>query len=313
MAKRAPGNRTLSLKASDIKRLKKQITPKAALSSLQHISDLIIHGDCIDAVSSLSAGCIDLLILDPPYNLYKKFNGRAFTKTTREKYSDWLDNHLQTLLPLLKETASVYICGDWMTSASIYDVASKYFIVRNRITWEREKGRAAKSNWKNASEDIWYCTVSDTYTFNLDDVKLRRQVLAPYRTKSGQPKDWAATDEGKFRETAPSNIWTDITIPFWSMPENTDHPTQKSEKLTAKMILASSNPGDLILDPFAGSGTTPVTAKKLKRKYIGIEIDEQYCLLASLRLELAEKDMSIQGYTDGVFWERNTFSKQKKT
>jgi site-specific DNA-methyltransferase (adenine-specific) len=90
------------------------------------------------------------------------------------------------------------------------------------------------------------------------------------------------------------------------MRENTDHPTQKPEKLLAKIILASSNPGDLVLDPFSGSGTTAVTANKLGRDFIAIESDEQYCLLAQKRLEMAARDRSIQGYSDGVFWERNS-------
>lgn len=95
------------------------------------------------------------------------------------------------------------------------------------------------------------------------------------------------------------------------MPENTDHPTQKPEKLLAKLILASTNPGDLVLDPFLGSGTTSVVAKKLGRRYIGIELDAYYCCLAEKRLALAEEDSSIQGYQDGVFWERNTLSMQR--
>jgi site-specific DNA-methyltransferase (adenine-specific) len=120
------------------------------------------------------------------------------------------------------------------------------------------------------------------------------------------PKDWEESEAGRFRLTHPSNLWTDLTVPFWSMPENTDHPTQKPEKLLAKIILASSHPGEVVLDPFLGSGTTSVVAKKLGRRYIGIEIDEMYCCLAEKRLELAEADNSIQGYADGVFWERNS-------
>jgi site-specific DNA-methyltransferase (adenine-specific) len=95
------------------------------------------------------------------------------------------------------------------------------------------------------------------------------------------------------------------------MPENTDHPTQKPEKLLAKLILASSNEGDSILDPFAGSGTTAVTAKKLGRHFTVVEADEDYYLLALKRLELAENDKSIQGYADGVFWERNALAGRK--
>ncbi len=137
-------------------------------------------------------------------------------------------------------------------------------------------------------------------------------VRAPYKTDDGNPKDWQAENGKNFRITHPSNLWTDITIPFWSMPENTDHPTQKPEKLLAKIILASSNKNDLVFDPFLGSGTTAVTAKKLNRNFSGIEVDEFYASLTLKRLELAKEDSSIQGYEDGVFWERNTLQEQKK-
>jgi site-specific DNA-methyltransferase (adenine-specific) len=96
------------------------------------------------------------------------------------------------------------------------------------------------------------------------------------------------------------------------MPENTDHPTQKPEKLLAKIVLASSKEGDLVFDPFNGSGTTTVVAKKLGRHYLGIEIDENYCCLAAKRLKLAESDQVIQGYAEGVFWERNAKNVSRK-
>jgi site-specific DNA-methyltransferase (adenine-specific) len=150
--------------------------------------------------------------------------------------------------------------------------------------------------------------MSNEYTFNVDSVKLRRKVIAPYKDMNGTPKDWSDTQDGKFRDTHPSNFWTDITIPFWSMPENTDHPTQKSEKLLAKLILASTQPGDLVLDPFLGSGTSSVVARKLGRRFLGVELVEEYALLAERRLQLARQDRTIQGYVDGVFWERNTLN-----
>jgi site-specific DNA-methyltransferase (adenine-specific) len=210
------------------------------------------------------------------------------------------------LLKTLKPTASVYICGDWRSAAAIHLVAEKYLIVRNRITWEREKGRGAKANWKNCSEDIWFCTVSNQYTFNVEAVKLKRRVIAPYTDTAGNPKDWQKTQGGNYRTTYPSNLWTDLTVPFWSMSENTDHPTQKPEKLLAKVILASSHPGDLVFDPFSGVGTTSVVAKKLGRNYVGIELDPIYCCLAEKRLAIAESDQMIQGYSGGMFWERNS-------
>lgn len=251
------------------------------------------------------------MFADPPYNLTKTFNSKQFRKTSTDEYAAWLDLWLSQTVRLLKPTASIYICGDWESSAAIHQVGRKYFVPRNRITWEREKGRGAKSNWKKCAEDIWFFTVSDDYHFNVDAVMMKRQVIAPY-TQNGAPKDWTETDDGRFRLTHPSNLWTDLTVPYWSMPENTDHPTQKPEKLLAKIILASSKSGDLVFDPFNGSGTTTVVAKKLGRHYLGVELDEEYCCLAQKRLDLAGEDRSIQGYAGGVFWERNTFAKQTK-
>lgn len=268
-------------------------------------TDQFVCGDAFSILAELPEHSFDLLFADPPYNLNKSFGQSRFRHTSNEEYEQWLHSWLRLCLPLLKPTASVYICGDWRSTAAIQRVGTAYFKLRNRITWEREKGRGAGANWKNAAEDIWFFTVGDKYTFNLDAVKHRRRVIAPYR-ENGRPKDWDETAEGNFRDTHPSNIWTDISVPFWSMPENTDHPTQKPEKLLAKIVLASTNPGDLILDPFAGVGTTAVVAKKLRRRFVAIERDEQYCLLTLKRLEMADTDKSIQGLADGVFWDRNS-------
>jgi len=297
---RAARNRTLEI-GGDTARYRKLLASKYARGK----SDQVINADAFEVLKTLPEKSFDLLFADPPYNLTKAFGKTKFKQTTSDEYEEWLDSWLRLCVPLLRKTASIYICGDWRSSAAIQRVGSKYFDLRNRITWEREKGRGAKANWKNAAEDIWFFTVSDEYTFNLDAVKQRRRVVAPYKV-NGKPKDWSESANGNFRDTHPSNIWTDISVPFWSMPENTVHPTQKPEKLLAKIILASTNAGDLVLDPFAGVGTTAVVAKKLGRRSVAIEQDEDHCLLALKRLEIANADKTIQGFADGVFWERNS-------
>jgi site-specific DNA-methyltransferase (adenine-specific) len=302
---RAPRNRTISLTDAEKSRYRTRLVRLDSPTPIEAILDKTICQDLLEVLPYLPVRFVDLLFIDPPYNLSKSFNGRSFSRKSLAEYESWLDSWLALLINTLKPSASIYICGDWQSSAAIHRVAEKYFVVRNRITWEREKGRGAQTNWKNAAEDIWFCTMSAQYTFNVEAVKLRRQVIAPY-TEEGVPKDWEETDTGRFRLTHPSNLWTDLTVPFWSMPENTDHPTQKPEKLLAKMILASSSPGDVVLDPFVGSGTTSVVAKKLSRHYVGVEIDETYCCLAEKRLEMAETDPVIQGYANSVFWERNS-------
>lgn len=276
------------------------------------LGNTILNQDVLETAALLPSAFVDLLILDPPYNLTKTFASTAFRKKSVAGYAEWFESLLIRLLPTLKDTASVYVCSEWCSSTAVHLVLDKFLKVRNRITWERDKGRGAKTNWKNASEDIWFATVSDDYVFNVESVKLKRRVLAPYTDDNGSPKDWEDTSAGQFRLTHPSNLWNDITVPFWSMPENTDHPTQKPEKLLAKLILASTNQGDFVFDPFMGVGSSIVTAKKLNRRFLGIEIERQYCLLAAKRLHLAEREQAIQGYTDGVFWERNTLAVQRR-
>lgn len=305
--KKAPRNKTITLTSSQEKKYAAQ-----AETDLQKIakncSNKIIWADTMEALAQLPEKIVDLMIVDPPYNLTKNFASTTFRQTDISSYQQWLDTWLKQTCRLLKPHASIYICADWRTSIAIPEVAGRYFLLQNRITWEREKGRAAGNNWKNCLEDIWFFTNSTQYTFNLNAVKMQRAVLAPYRTTDGEPKDWREQNGKKIRLTAPSNVWTDITVPFWSMPENTEHPTQKPEKLLAKLILASSNKGDLVFDPFVGSGSTAVTAKKLGRRYLGIEREQKYVALTMKRLEMAEESSSIQGYEDGIFKSRNSIS-----
>lgn len=312
MKPKAPRNRTITLTAEEHSLYSQRLLRLDAQTPIEKLIGQTICQNVFEAIPHLPNSFVDLLIVDPPYNLDKIFNQSQFKSLPTEDYIAWIDSWLGQLPRILKSHASVYICADWRSSAAVQQVAEKYFVVQNRITWEREKGRGALSNWKNNSEDIWFCTAGSEHTFNIEAVKLKRKVIAPYTSDNGVPKDWQRGEDGNFRLTHPSNLWTDISVPFWSMPENTEHPTQKPEKLIAKLILASSNPGDVIFDPFLGSGTTSVVAKKLGRRFVGIEQEELYCCLAEKRLKLAEEDFSIQGYHDGVFWERNTLAEQKK-
>lgn len=308
---KAERNKTIDITVEEGKKYLENCIAVYEKKTVGEILDKTILGDTFGVLPLLPEKFVDLLIADPPYNLDKDFGGNKFSKTSDEAYIEYTESWIKLVRPLLRENASIYVCCDWKCSGAIETVLKKYFHVQNRITWQREKGRGALSNWKNGMEDIWFATNSKDYTFNVEDVKIRRKVVAPYK-ENGRPKDWEETESGNFRNTYPSNFWDDISIPYWSMPENTAHPTQKPEKLLAKLILASSNPGEVVFDPFLGSGSTSVTAKKLGRHYCGIEQNEQFCVWAEKRLETAEEDSSIQGYADGVFWERNTASLQKK-
>lgn len=303
---RAANNRTLTLELGEIEVLKKRLLTESNISLETDILNRTLNGDILKMLEFVPDSFADLIIIDPPYNLSKNFNGMKFSSRSQENYDEYLATWFPQVCKKLKPNGSLYMCGDWKCTSSLQRALEKELTVMNRITWQREKGRGAKSNWKNGMEDIWFAVKNpDGYYFDVEAVKMKRKVLAPYKA-DGKPKDWNEETDGKFRITYPSNFWDDISVPFWSMPENTDHPTQKPEKLYAKLILASSRPGDIVFDPFLGSGTASVVAKKLGRRFCGIEQNEEYCLWAEKRLALAETDKSIQGYSGGVFWERNS-------
>jgi site-specific DNA-methyltransferase (adenine-specific) len=314
LEEKAERNRTLVISDGNKDQLKSKLLRPQDIGkwSEESLANKTLCADLFAVMDRLPKDFADLIILDPPYNLTKDFNGKKFKARSNIEYLEYLRSWFPAIVRSLKPNGSLYLCGDWKSSSALQTVMEEHLIILNRITWQRDKGRGAKANWKNGMEDIWFAVKDPkNYHFDLEAVKMKRKVMAPYK-ENGVPKDWEQSNEGNFRLTHPSNFWDDITVPYWSMPENTDHPTQKPEKLVAKLILASSKPGDLVFDPFLGSGTSSVVAKKLGRRYLGIEQNEEYALLAEARLEMADSNRIIQGYTEGVFWERNTLGAQKK-
>jgi site-specific DNA-methyltransferase (adenine-specific) len=244
------------------------------------LPDHVYCGDGLEGLKALEGGSADLVFADPPYNRGKNFGNN---RDRRRDYFGWTERWVIEARRTLREGGSIYVCSGWEHSGRIQEILSRHFTVRNRITWRREKGRGARRNWKQNMEDIWFATKGDDYFFNL--VKWKKTVIAPYR-EGGKPKDWVEENGRKHRWTHPSNIWTDLCVPFWSMRENTPHPTQKPEKLVARIIEASSHKGDLVVDPFLGSGTTAVVARRLGRRYMGFEMNPDYIRLALKRLEM---------------------------
>jgi site-specific DNA-methyltransferase (adenine-specific) len=245
-----------------------------------------------NALASLPKGYFDLVVADPPYNLGRDF-GNGTDKRKHGEYIEWVYNWVKHLVRCSSPHASFYIFCDWKYSGLYQDALEKAGLhIVNRITWKREKGRGAKKNWKQNMEDIWFAVRDNKhYTFNIEAVKIKKKVIAPYR-ENGKPKDWYITETGDAeRLTHPSNIWTDFVVPFWSMPENTEHPTQKPEALIERILLASSNKGDQVLDLFSGSGTTSVVAKRLGREFVGIEMNPDFVRLGMKRLKLLDSSI----------------------
>lgn len=313
---RAQRNQTLTLSDTERHELLPQLLFLKEQKSWEEVQDRIICQDLLKALPLLPEASADLLVIDPPYNHSISFGWSKFKQQQSGQYEEYLRSWLPQALHLLKPNGSIYVCADWRSSGSVQRILEENGItILNRITWQREKGRGAQKNWKNSMEDIWFGVKNaKDYYFDVESVKLRRLVKAPYK-QDGKPKDWQQTEDGgKFRKTCPPNYWNDcppdnamddLVVPFWSMPENTDHPTQKPEKLIAKLILASCPPGGTVIDPFLGSGTTAVVAQKLGRHFCGIELNPEYACWSLKRLERATNDPRIQGYDDGIFWERN--------
>lgn len=307
MKERSSMNRTITLTDDE------RYTYKDYISDHFEVNEnTVIQGDFFIVNKQIPDKYCNLILLDPPYNITKKYGKSVFKNIDDDEYYEYVLKIFKECLRVLKDNGTMYICGDWKTSyiqrKALETLENQGLCdVINRITWSRDKGRGALKNWKNNIEDIWMVVKSkDNYVFNVDAVKMRKTVLAPYKDKNGNNKDWTTDEEGNnYRMTHPSNIWFDITVPFWSMAENTDHPTQKSEKLYAKLILASSNKDDVVYEPFAGVFSGCVTAAKLKRNWFGIEYEEEYCLLGQKRLVQAEIFDTIQGFEDGIFKDRN--------
>lgn len=300
--KPAKNNRTLLLSAEEQRCYAMQCAgPQQAAKPL----DQVFCGDLFAIAPLLPVAFVDLLVVDPPYNLTKQYGVSTFHAMERQAYDAFTRRWMDAVRHTLKPDASIYVCCDWRSSLSVAPALAERFRLQNRITWQRDKGRSSGVNWKNAMEDIWFATVGNQYYFDAAAVRQRRRVLAPYR-KDGTPKDWCETEQGRFRDTGASNFWDDITVPYWSMPENTEHPAQKPEKLMAKLLLASCPQGGVVLDPFGGTGASAVVAKKLERRFVLIEQEEAFCALCQKRLAQCRPGDPIQGYQDGVFWERNS-------
>ena len=158
-------NKTIDFSITDGKEYLNNCVKESEVDSIP--LNKIVIGNTFLAIEKIKDKSVDLLIVDPPYNLDKSFHGNNFRKTDEKAYTEYTESYLNAVKPKLKDTASIYVCCDYKSGIIIGKVISDNFILRNRITWEREKGRGAKANWKNSMEDVYFATVGEKYTFNL--------------------------------------------------------------------------------------------------------------------------------------------------
>ncbi len=244
----------------------------------------IILGDALKSLKLLIPdSSIDLIFADPPYNIGKDFNGRKDKWESEEAYLAWCYQWLDLCVQKLKPNGSFYV----MTSTQampFFDVyLRKKIHILSRIIWHYDSsGVQAKRYYGSMYEPILFCVKDkENYTFNSGDVLVEAKTGAKRKLIDYRKPVPTAYNSQK----VPGNVWQFPRVRY-RMDEYENHPTQKPEILLERIILASSNPGDTVLDPFSGTFTTSFVAKRFGRQSIGIEIEEEYLKIGLRRLQI---------------------------
>lgn len=255
----------------------------------RHKNGKLYQGNSIEWLKSLGTGTIDLIIADPPYNINKadwdKFENQ-------EQYIQWSLQWIKEASRVLRKTGTLYICGFSEILADLKHPSMQYFKACRWLVWYYKNKANLGSDWGRSHESILHLRKSKNFTFNIDDVRV------PYSKHTLKYPEHPQAESSQYGNGKKSNhVWTPhprgakprdvIEIPTTcnGMGEKTPHPTQKPEALIRRLVLASSNEGDVVLDPFSGSGTTLVVAEQLNRQWLGCEIEPEYNEWSIDRLE----------------------------
>lgn len=257
----------------------------------RHPNGTLWLGDAIEWLKTQETGSADLVFADPPYNIRK---AEWDTFESQQAYVDWSLQWIVESARVLKPTGTLYICGFSEILADLKLPASRYFKGCKWLVWHyKNKGNMAQ-DWGRSHESLLHFRKSTEFTFNTDDVRV------PYGDHTLKYPDHPQAETSQFGHGKP-HTWQpnplgakprdvlEIPTTCNGMHEKTPHPTQKPEELLRQLVLASTNPGDLILDPFLGSGTTAVVAEQLKRRWQGCDMSLEYLRWAARRLELVEE------------------------
>lgn len=229
----------------------------------------LICGDAIEEMKKLPASSVDLVIADPPYNLGKDYGNNQDAKAWRE-YESFTKNWLDEAVRLMTPTASIYVFMGVRFISKLFLLLEEDFQLRFNgwITWHYTQGMGRKNGFSPRHEDVLYFTRSQKFTFNLDDVRIPQKYYRQRNNMAG---------------ANPGDVWQFSHVHYCS-EEREQHPTQKPEALMERIIRASSNAGDMVLDPFVGSGTTCRVASALGRRSIGIDINPDYIAMSEKRI-----------------------------
>ena len=244
----------------------------------------IIWGDAIEVLSNeVKDNSIDLIFADPPYNIGKNFNGTRDKWISDEAYLKWSYQWLDLCIKKLKSNGSIYVMTSTQSMPYFDIYLRKHLTILSRIVWYYDSsGVQAKKYYGSLYEPILFCVKDkNNYTFNSEDILVTAKTGAVRKLIDYRKSIPTIYNSKK----VPGNVWY-IPRVRYRMPEYENHPTQKPEALLERIIRASSNEGDIVLDPFAGTFTTCAVAKRLNRRSISIEIQEEYVKIGLRRLQI---------------------------
>lgn len=268
------------------------VNPDCPVLFYSHPNGEIWVGDAVAWLRTLPDESVDLVFADPPYSI-KKAEWDTFE--SQQEYVAWSLRWIEQAARVLKPTGTLYVCGFSEILADLRLPASRFFEGCRWLVWHYKNKANLGNDWGRSHESILHFRKSRHFTFNTDLIRI------PYGNHTLKYPDHPQAETSQYgggrrdhsiwrphpRGAKPRDV---IEVPTTcnGMHEKTPHPTQKPEELLRKIVLASSNPGDLVIDPFLGSGTTAVVSEQLKRKWKGCDLSLEYCQWAARRIELVE-------------------------
>ena len=251
----------------------------------EHNGQKLVWGDALQTLDGAVADAsVDLIFADPPYNIGKHFHGRRDRWPSEEAYLEWSYQWIEVCLRKLKPNGSFYFMCSTQCLPYFDLHLRRKLTVLSRIVWFYDSsGVQAKRSFGSLYEPILFCVRDpEEYTFNAEAIQVAARTGAERKLI-----DYRKPVPAVYRSTkVPGNVW-EIPRVRYRMPEYEAHPAQKPVALLERIIKASSNPGDLVLDPFAGTFTTGFVAKTLGRRFVGIEAEEDYVKIGLRRLNIA--------------------------
>ncbi len=250
----------------------------------------VFNEDVLSGIDRIPDGSIDLILTDPPYGLGKDYGNDSDKQASRE-YLAWTERWIDAVLPKLKANGSLYIFLTWRYSPEIFVMLKQRMTMLNEIIWDRRvpsMGGSTRS-FSSVHDTIGFFSKEKGYYFDLDAVRI------PYDAATKKARSRSIFVGAKWLELGynPKDLWS-VSRLHKEDPERAEHPTQKPLEIIERMVLASCPPGGVILDPFMGSGTTAIAAKRCGRQFVGFELNAEYCQIIEERLASAEADLSTK-------------------